>query len=599
MSLKDKVANAYIEDNYKNSKVVDYQDLEGTKVVLYKDLPDTEVEGYPIASDRDENGNLRYYFLPPSHELIVGTTGSGKTTGCVEPRIRALAAKKNKPNLVITDPKGELFGRNAMYFKRMGYRISVMNFKNPVYSNTFNPITELYDAYTKLTDVGEVKCRTGSKDGYTLTVPEDCFDSSGEFFSVDNLAFASEKEAKLHVNTKISEILGTASDGVRQLCYSFIPQEAEAKNDPSWVRGARDILYSLVFALLEDGIDSRSGLTSESANLMNVERYLNVIKDEVLTDNLAKGIEKCLKVAHKDKKSESIKHQRPYSNNAVSTRRSYYGMHDGAMQDVYNFKTYSMTCETTVDISEADSPFVVFIITREYEKSDYKIAGIFIDWVYRTLVTRADENNGKLDREMYFILDEFCNLPPIANFDGKITTARSRAMWFHLFIQSYSQLQSVYDSGDSKASNTIKDNCNSQVFLGSQNYETKLTFSRECGTRCIPNLASQINQGQNQETFVSLVPMSVLETLPIGTMVMRRLGMPVIMAQNIRSYLCPEFHEEKFVTPADLGIKSNSFLDDKYRYEYLEFNGDMAAYAKSKEPIIEIITDYAEDCAST
>ncbi len=598
MSLKDKVANAYIDNNYKNSKVVDYKDLEGTKIVLYKDLPNTAVEGYPISSDRDENGNLRYYFLPSSHELAIGTTGSGKTTGCVEPRIRALASKKNKPNFVITDPKGELFGRNAMYFKRMGYRVSVMNFKNPIYSNTFNPIAELYDVYMKLLDVGEVKFCTGSKSEYILTAPEDCFDSSGEFFAVKNLAFATEKEAKLHANTKISEILGTTSDGVRQLCYSIIPKEAEGSHDPSWIRGGRDILYSLIFALLEDAIDSRSELTPDAVNMMNVEKYGNAIKKDVLGDSLA-GIEKCSKVAHKDEKSESIKHIRPYSNNALQTRRSYFGCYDGSMQDVYNFKTYSMTCETTVDISEADSPFVVFIITREYEKSDYKIAGIFIDWVYRTLVNRADENNGKLDREMYFILDEFANLPPIANFDGKITTARSRNIWFHLFIQSYSQLQSVYDNGDSKVSNTIKDNCNSQVFLGSQNYETKCTFSRECGTRCIPNLASQINQGQNQETFVNLVPMSVLETLPAGTMVMRRLGMPVIMAQNIRSYLCPEFHEEKFVTPADLGIKSNSFLDDKYQYEYLDFNGGLTAYAKSKEPIIEIITDYVEEQAST
>ena len=42
------------------------------------------------------------------HALIVGTTGSGKTTGFVDQNIAILGRSKGKPSLVIADPKKEL-----------------------------------------------------------------------------------------------------------------------------------------------------------------------------------------------------------------------------------------------------------------------------------------------------------------------------------------------------------------------------------------------------------------------------------------------------------------------------------------------------------
>ena len=132
LTITDKIRESYIEEYLECSKVINYTDLIGSKQVktaLYKDLPNTVIDGYPFASDylsRDgktysveefltldeeqkKQCDLRYYYLPLFHELYVGTTGSGKTTGCVEPQLRAISSQKNKPNLFITDPKGELY----------------------------------------------------------------------------------------------------------------------------------------------------------------------------------------------------------------------------------------------------------------------------------------------------------------------------------------------------------------------------------------------------------------------------------------------------------------------------------------------------------
>ena len=129
----------YVDEYLENSSQVNYLDLtserDGVMTVFYDELPQTDVKGYPIASDYvapdgktystkefvslDEDAKrgckLRYHYLNLSHELYVGTTGSGKTTGCIEPQLRAISAQKNKPNLFVTDPKGELFEHNARH----------------------------------------------------------------------------------------------------------------------------------------------------------------------------------------------------------------------------------------------------------------------------------------------------------------------------------------------------------------------------------------------------------------------------------------------------------------------------------------------------
>ena len=75
---------------------------------------------------------------------------------------------------------------------------------------------------------------------------------------------------------------------------------------------------------------------------------------------------------------------------------------------------------------------------------------------------------------MHFLLDEFANIPKIPDFDNKIATARSRDIWFHLFIQAYDQLELIYGP---QTANIIIDNCNQQAFLGSQSIATKERFA--------------------------------------------------------------------------------------------------------------------------
>lgn len=79
------------------------------------------------------------------HTLVIGSTGSGKGECCMLPTIRILA--KAGESMIITDPKSENFKRTSSLLKKMGYNIVIVNFRDPIHGNTWNPFTLPYKFY--------------------------------------------------------------------------------------------------------------------------------------------------------------------------------------------------------------------------------------------------------------------------------------------------------------------------------------------------------------------------------------------------------------------------------------------------------------------
>ena len=72
------------------------------------------------------------------HNLIIGSTGCGKSESIVKPMVNLLA--KNGQSMIITDPKGELYKASAEELKKRGYNIVVLNFRDPQKGNAWNPL---------------------------------------------------------------------------------------------------------------------------------------------------------------------------------------------------------------------------------------------------------------------------------------------------------------------------------------------------------------------------------------------------------------------------------------------------------------------------
>ncbi len=79
------------------------------------------------------------------HTLVVGVTGSGKTSAVVDPLVYSLA--KHGESMVFTDPKGEIYRNHTTYLKHKGYDIVVLNFRDPQMGNAWNPLMVPYRLY--------------------------------------------------------------------------------------------------------------------------------------------------------------------------------------------------------------------------------------------------------------------------------------------------------------------------------------------------------------------------------------------------------------------------------------------------------------------
>ena len=79
------------------------------------------------------------------HNLILGTTGSGKSVSIVQPMVNLLA--KNGQSMIIADPKGEIYKSSANELKKRGYNVVLLNFREPETGNSWNPLTLPYKYY--------------------------------------------------------------------------------------------------------------------------------------------------------------------------------------------------------------------------------------------------------------------------------------------------------------------------------------------------------------------------------------------------------------------------------------------------------------------
>ncbi|MBQ7240464.1 MAG: type IV secretory system conjugative DNA transfer family protein [Bacilli bacterium] len=103
--------------------------------------PDAPAAGAVLIND----GKNMWVDNSENHTLVIGITGSGKTSAVIDPLIYSLM--KHKESMIMTDPKGELYKRHTNHLKARGYDIVVLNFREPGQGNSWNPLSLPYRLY--------------------------------------------------------------------------------------------------------------------------------------------------------------------------------------------------------------------------------------------------------------------------------------------------------------------------------------------------------------------------------------------------------------------------------------------------------------------
>ena len=352
------------------------REMKGTLKEINVRDPEYEYGGFPILS----TGDKFWVDDGESHNIVIGSTGTGKTQCVIHPLVKILA--KNGESMIVTDPKGEIYRESAGLLKEKGYQILVLNFRDPQRGNTWNPLNLPYKLY-----------KSGNKD------------KSMEL--LDDLA---------------ANILYDDTGG--------------GNKDPFWEKTSADYFVGLALGLFEDAkeeeinLNSISLMTTAGEERFNgrstyIKEYFNgkdpagaaytsasgtiTAPEETKGSILSTFKQKIRLFASRENLSEMLS-QNDFDIDSIGKQKTAVFM---IIQD--EKKTYHA--------------LATIFIKQVYES--------LID-------VAQHSDKGQLPVRTNFILDEFQNMPPLKDITTMVAAARSRRIRLTMIVQNFAGLEATY-----------------------------------------------------------------------------------------------------------------------------------------------------------
>lgn len=245
----------------------------------------------------------------------------------------------------------------------------------------------------------------------------------------------------------------------------------EAKGERIWTDGEASIIASAIMSVV---YDNRNEENRKYQNLTNVYFFIAEMCKTVNNKMPILEYVKKLKNSHPAKALLAISEVAP-----SKTRGSFYTAALTTLRLFTNPLINSMTCASDYNPrSIAEKKTVLFIILPDEKTTYYTIASLLVSQHYESLVNAADDRGGRLLNRVNFLLDEFGNFTTIPSFANKLTVGGGRRIRFNLFLQSFSQLDEKYDKEVAK---TIKGNCQTWIYLQTDDLETLEEISKKLG----------------------------------------------------------------------------------------------------------------------
>ncbi len=585
--MKSKAEN--FESNLENSRFMTEKERDSNfEPHKFTKLSESSKDGIPVyACFNKKRKELDVNLASPMHGLVIGATGSGKTTTFINPMIQILARSGAGSSMICTDPKGELFQLHSGLLKERGYKVMVLDLRDPYSSFRWNPLSELYDRYQLYLRTGEgIFMRSDSSTDSGLELVNKPEQYGQEWYEYEGKAWAVRRELLSHIKISRQKIFDEVYEDLNDLISVICP--VESQDDPVWEKGARSLIMAVCLAMMEDSEYPELEMTKERFCFYNINKAIgNSDNDYEALREFFKGRSPVSKAVGLSKQVLSA---------AESTMASYMSIAFDKLSMFNDEGLCSLTSATDIDpVQFAMEPTALFLKIPDEKDTRHALAAVFILCIYKALIKVASSREDlSLPRNVYFILDEFGNMPKIDKFDKMITVGRSRKIWFNMVVQSYAQLDNVY--GD-KVSNIIKSNCGMKMFIGSNDIETCEEFSKLCGNMTVSTSSISSTMGDKQGNInVS----SQLQTRPLiypselqklnnktdtGNAIIVTFGNYPLRTKFTPSYKCPLYQ----MGTMDLSqVRMNAFFGDEVYYDLDERNYIMASLSEQEEGMEEM-----------
>lgn len=408
------------------------------------------------------------------HCLMIGAAGVGKTANFLYPNIEYACA--SGMSFLCTDTKGDLFRNYAGIAKNCyGYNISVLDLRNPTRSdgdNILHLVNKYMDAYKQ---------------------------------NPENLSFKAkaEKYAKITAKTIItSSGEDTASYGQNAFFYD----------------AAEGLLTSVILLIAEYCAPEKRHIISVFKMIQDLlapspvknKSLFQLLMDKLPSDHKAKWFAgAALNTA--DQAMASV------LSTAMSRLNAFL---DSEMEQILCFDS---TLDTETFCREKSA---IFIVLPEEDNTKYFMVSLFLQQLYREMLTIADEHGGKLPNRVMIFADEIGTIPKIQSLEMMFSAGRSRRISMVPIIQSFAQLEKNYGR---EGSAIISDNCQDILFGGfAPNSESAEILSKALGNRTV--MSGSISRGKNdpsqslQMIQRPLMTPDELKTLPKGNFILAKTG---------------------------------------------------------------------------
>lgn len=533
-------------------------------------LGESKKDGIPVRAWYDKKG-LHVNLASPMHGLIIGATGSGKTTTFINPMIQILAKSGAGSSMICTDPKGELFQLHSKFLQERGYKVMVLDLRDPYSSFRWNPLSDIFDRYQEYVSTGNdiyVRSDSAEKSGLELVNPPELY--GDEWYEYEGKAYAVSKELIAVIKVQRQKIYDEVYEDLNDLVSVICP--IESQDDPVWEKGARSIIMATILAMLEDSENPELGMTREKFNFFNVNKALGN------SDNNFEALRNYF--YGRNVLSKAVTLSKQVLSAAENTLASYMSIAFDKLSIFNDEGICSLTSNTDIDPAVfADESTALFLKIPDEKDTRHTLAAAFILCIYKALIKKASTREDlSLPRNVYFILDEFGNMPKIDKFDKMITVGRSRKIWFNMVVQSYAQLDNVYGK---TVGDIVKSNCGMKMFIGSNDIETCKEFSELCGNCTVSTTSVSRSMGAkegeaNYSTSIQTRPLiypSELQKInnktDTGNAIIVTFGNYPLKTKFTPSYQCDLY---KFGTMDLSEVRSNAFFPDEVYYDLSERN---------------------------
>ncbi len=408
------------------------------------------------------------------HCLMIGAAGVGKTANFLYPNIEYACA--SGMSFVTTDTKGDLFRNYAGIAKEhYGYRVSILDLRNPTRSDGGNILTmvnKYMDEY--LADGGNLAAKARA-----------------------------EKYAKITAKTII------CSDGAQASSYG---------QNAFFYDAAEGLLASVILLVAEYCPPPKRHIVSVFKLLQDL-----MAPSPVKNRNLFQLLMDKLPPEHKARwfAGAALNSAEQAMASVLSTAMSRLNAFlDSEMEQILCFDS-TLDTETFCTTKAA-----IFIVLPEEDNTKYFMVSLFLQQLYREMLSIADEHGGKLPNRVMVFADEIGTIPKIESMEMMFSAGRSRRISMVPIIQSFAQLQKNYGK---EGSSIIIDNCQDILFGGfAPNSESADILSKALGNRTV--LSGSISRGKNdpsqslQMMARPLMSPDELKTFPKGQFILAKTG---------------------------------------------------------------------------